>query len=118
MALSLNKEILAGAYDYLCTTPPFRNWNLPEGEDVVFKITRDPKIAGFYQKEKKTGRHIIGVSGVCIGRTATLMELMAHEMTHLHQACAGMASGSQHNAAFRKLAQSICKVHGFDPRMF
>jgi hypothetical protein len=43
---------------------------------------------------------------------------MAHEMIHLHQRVTGMENSAQHNAAFRKLAAHVCRLHGFDPKAF
>ena len=116
MTLPLNPEILEQAYEYVRATPPFCKWNLPDGEDVVFRVVWDPTRRGWYNKIK--GRHVIAVSSRCTGHTSSLIETMAHEMIHLHQESAGMENGAQHNAAFLKLAAQVCKVHGFDPKLF
>lgn len=117
MTLPLNHEILAAAYDYLRATPPFRDWNLPEAEDVKFVVIRDPKTAGWHKITR--GKDFIGVSSGCIGRTHSLMEVMAHEMIHLHQRDVCMDTrGVEHNAAFKKLVLKVAKFHGFDPLLF
>jgi hypothetical protein len=47
------------------------------------------------------------------------MAVMAHEMVHLHQRDVCMETpGAQHNAAFNKLAAKVCRLHGFDPKLF
>ncbi len=118
MTLPLNKEMLAAAYDYLRTTPPFAKWNLPEGEDVMFAVVRDPAVRGWYRLDEKS-RHSIGISTRCIGRTDSLLVTMAHEMVHLFQRDARIESPrAEHNAAFNKLAERVCKRHGWDPLLF
>lgn len=118
--LPLTPETLAGAYDYLCTTPPFNKWNLPDSEDVVFKLSRRKREAGRYQWDGE--RHTIAASIYAIAHTVSLMRFMAHEMVHLHLEATRMESRSGgtdvHNAAFRKFAAHVCKVHGFDPKAF
>lgn len=117
VTLPLDKETLEASYDYLRTTPPFSRWNLPDGEDVKFEVVRDRDIAGWHKMVN--GKHIIGISSGSIGRTHSLMEVMAHEMCHAHQRETNMETKkSEHNAAFRKLAVLVCKFHGFDPLLF
>jgi hypothetical protein len=120
MTLPLTPETLAGAYDYLRTTPPFKRWNLPESEDVRFlvsKLRRD-----FAQYHWDGEQHTISMSGAAIGQTYTLMEKMSHEMIHMHLEATGMESRGwdkdSHNKAFRKFAGDVCRFHGFDPKAF
>jgi hypothetical protein len=116
MTLPLNHYVLAAAYDYLAATEPFCRWNLPEGEDVAFKVIRDRQRCGSYQRVGDT--HTISISAAAIGHTTSLMQIMAHEMIHLHEEAAGMVTPAEHSAAFRKLAAVVCRFHGFDPKMF
>lgn len=120
MSLPLDKETLAAAYDYLRTTPPFSRWNLPESEDVAFSVSKTTADFGYYRFDGR--RHCINASSGKIGQTSTLMEFMAHEMIHLHLEQTGMESRRRtpttHNAAFRRFAAQVCKVHGFDPKAF
>lgn len=117
MTLPLNKETLEQAYEFLRVTPPFNRWNLPDGEDVKFVVIRDRDTAGWHKMVD--GKHIIGISRGSIGRTHSLMEVMAHEMCHAHQRETNMETkNSEHNAAFRKLAAMVCKIHGYDPLLF
>jgi hypothetical protein len=110
---------MAAAYDYLRTTPPFSRWNLPDSEDVAFKLSRRPREFGRYQWDGK--RHTITASIHGVGHTATLMRFLSHEMVHLYLEKMGWESGGgldTHNAAFRKFATQVCKHHGFDPKAF
>lgn len=122
MTLPLTVENLAAAYEYLRTTPPFNRWNLPEGDEIKFRISRITNEFGsyFWDREKKI--HIISISSASVGFSTTLLTTMAHEMIHLHLQITGMESkngtANTHNAAFRKYASETCRVHGFDPRAF
>jgi len=118
MTLPITRETIAAAYDFLCTTPPFRGWNLPDSEDVSFRVIRDPHVRGWYMLGHD-GKHTIAISSKCIGRTESLMETLAHEVVHLHQGEVNMETpGAEHNRAFYKLAERVCRVHGFDERLF
>jgi hypothetical protein len=116
MTVPLTRDTLAAAYDYLRSTPPFRSWNLPEPEEIVFRVAKTPGLYGWC--DHKRGRHVIAVSRQAVGHTMTLFETMAHEMLHLHEARAGVRSRSEHGPAFKKWSARICKVHGFDPKRF
>lgn len=117
MTLPLSQDTLRSLYDFLATTPPFSKWNLPDGEDVIFRVLRRPDRFGQYQW---TGnKHTIGISTACVGQTATLVQTMAHEMIHLHEEHNGACSpGAIHSAAFRKWAAQVCRIHGFDEKAF
>jgi hypothetical protein len=117
MSLPLTPDVLRSAYNYLVTTAPFNRWNLPDGDDVVFHVFASPAIAGEYRREGPT-THRIRVSRRVVGTTGTLMWIMAHEMIHLHEEHSGAVGRGQHSAAFRKWAAQVCKIHGFDVKMF
>lgn len=116
MTLPLNREVLESAYEFLKTTPPFKSWNLPEGEDMRFHVVRTPNPIAFYRRE--SGKHAISVSSACVGHTATLVQVIAHEMIHLHEALIGLESAAQHGKSFHQFASRVCKFHGFDPKGF
>lgn len=116
MTLPLTPDVLRGAYDYLNETEPFRRWNLPSGEDVVFHITRSRNDRGLYWFEN--GRHNIAISTGCIGWTLSLMEVMAHELIHLHEQANRACGRGEHSAAFNRWAAQVCRIHGFDPKLF
>lgn len=119
MTLPLTPETLEAAYEYLRTTPPFNSWSLPEGEEVKFKVGRRRDRFAHYQWDGK--RHTITVSSASVGQTATLLEKMAHELAHLHLEDSKMetrGTENTHSIWFRKFAEEICKVHGFDVKAF
>jgi predicted SprT family Zn-dependent metalloprotease len=118
MTLVLTPEILRAAYDYLKVTQPFDKWNLPDGEDIRFRVTRTGIERGlvYYQAGDET---IINISSACNGHTNSLMATMAHEMAHLIEMIHAMDDPkSEHGKAYKKLSNEICKIHGFDPKLF
>jgi len=93
---------------------------MPEGEDVKFIVG---KFGGtFAQYQWDGNRHTVSFSEKAIGHSYTLLVVLSHEMIHMHLEETGMEStsprASVHNAAFRKLAAQVCRVHGFDPKAF
>lgn len=115
MTLRLSPELLELTYDLLCHTAPFDRWNLPPGEDVTFKVIKSAALRGDYCWD---GQHTIRISSRSIGTLQTLTETMAHEMIHLHQQANGTVTRGEHNAAFNKFAEQVCKAHKFDPKAF
>lgn len=111
----MTPDVLRACYNFLSETLPFRNWNLPDGDDVEFVVVRDPSLFGWYSPIN--GRHRIGISETTVGHTDTLIRTMAHEMVHVHEHCSGPCRDG-HSRAFRKWAALVCKHHGFDPRAF
>ena len=114
MTLQLTPEALAAAYDYLRTTLPFRRWSLPPASEVRFTVNKDRKARGCHYH---TGRqHVIAVSRACIERTDSLMPVLAHEMCHARQTEKGLRRG--HGPNFQKMADAVCRHHGFDRALF
>lgn len=118
--LPLTPEVLAAAYDYLAACPPFSKWNLPDSDDVKFIVARSRQDFARYRWDGK--QHTISVSSASVGRTATLLEKMGHELIHLHLEETGMESKTgdenTHNIPFRKFAVQVCRVHGWDLKAF
>jgi hypothetical protein len=98
MTLPLTPETLAAAYDYLKSTPPFSSWNLPEAEDVEFKVSNRKGEFGRYQWDGK--KHTIAMSAKSIGQTETLLRYLSHEIVHLHLEATGMESTPGTGAGF------------------
>lgn len=119
MTLPLTPHMLAGAYEFLRTTPPFRGWKLPHADDVAFTVNKHQLHCGTYQ-EGPGDRHEITISSVCVGHTDSLVRYMAHEMIHLCQAIAKTVPKGkvQHNADFTRKAVAACRYHGWDSRLF
>ena len=119
MSLPLTPEILEAAYEFLRATPPFKGWKLPIGEEVEFAVIALRDREGDHTTYIGTTDHVIRVSSKRIGHTHSLIVVMAHEMIHARQAITKkFTSGVEHNADFRRLAATVCKLHGFDPKTF
>ena len=114
MTLRLTPEMLAAAYDFLRTTEPFRNWKLPEGEEVGFHILKTRNHSADYSFEN--GVHLIRVSAARNGHTASLLATIGHEMIHLRQQQIG--DRGHHTVKFAKMAARVCRAHGFDINTF
>ncbi len=114
--MNITPHMIAGAYDFLRECPPYRGWKLPHSEVIEFRVVRDAGCYGYFQFNK---RHIIGVNDHGVGHTFSLIKVTAHEMIHLHQYLNRLdSSGSVHNANFRKLSDQVCRLHGWDAKMF
>lgn len=116
MSLTLNPEMLAHAYEYLCCTPPFNKWNLPASEDVRFSIIRKKDRYAHYQLV--AGVHNIAVSSRWVGRHELLLATLAHELIHLHMEQACVEERNVHGPVFQKYADRVCKLHEFDRLIF
>lgn len=115
MTLPLTPHMLAGAYEFLRTTPPYRAWKLPHADTVAFTVNRHKGHIG----DSRGSPLELYVSTVICGTTATLMWVTGHEMIHLHQYLAKKETpGTVHNADFRRKAERACAYHGWDSRLF
>lgn len=116
MAVRFTAENLQHAYEFLASTPPFRGWGLPDAEDVRFRVVRDPALRGWYNVEN--GAHVIAVSSRTIGYTNNIIATVAHEMIHLYLREVGAEGRGEHGRAFNKLAAQVCRIHGWDTKLF
>ena len=116
--MHLDKEVLAGVYESLRICQPFRRWRLPPASDIKFVVTKQRDREGDYTRIVRTQQHFISVSGARISHYDSLAIVMAHEMIHLEQAVSKRETRGEHNADFRRKAARVCKVLGFDPRLF
>lgn len=117
----LTPGLLRVNYDMNRHTAPFDRWNLPDPEDVVFKVTRSRRTAGYHTTYIADGRHEIGISERCCGSLYTLTRIMQHEMVHAHQKNTVPKTetpGVEHNAAFRRESDKVCAIHGWDRMEF
>lgn len=119
--MKLNIDMLQHLYEYFAASEPFRRWNLPPAEDVVFKVARTSTLYGWHQtafvgrgKNRKLF-HYVTISAGKQAHTYTIATTMAHEMIHMvtDRTCKGLKA--EHGPVFRKLARLVAKHHGFDP---
>lgn len=113
MGIRLTPLVLESAYRFLQNTQPFKSWNLPHADTVVFRVLRTEHMG---QCESKNGQHEISISEKKVGHVFTLVETMAHEMTHLK--CDREGVRAHHGKDFQRWAKQVCKYHGFDPKAF
>lgn len=119
MYLRLTPDMLEAAYDYLRVSPPFNKWGFPAGETVGFHVSRSKKVMGSYTYEEADPQtHWIEISEVFVATSHTLLQIMAHEMIHMHQKIKGLKRGGEHNADFNRRAKRVCRYHGFDQNAF
>jgi len=116
MALHLTPDMLEATYELLRTTPPFRGWKLPPGDEVEFRVSAHAAYYGEYQWRGTC--HRITISARYASQLSSMMRTMAHEMIHLHQRIACTENKNQHNARFRRIAAMVSRLHGFDPASF
>lgn len=115
MSLKLTPELLAAAYTFLRTTPPFCRWKLPPAETVKFRVTQHKDLHG-QAWGGGTEPFCIDISAGTVGHTASLVITMAHEMVHIH--CFMQGEKAEHGARFKRCAATVCKYHGFDGKVF
>ncbi len=120
--MELTPETLRAAYAYLDATPPFNGWNLPDPEDVEFRVTQKSRTHGETHTVILGGTKFkfkIDISGKKHNHTASLILTMAHEMVHVHQRYNKInLTRSTHGKDFMALAKEVCDAHGFDPGQF
>lgn len=115
MSLHLTPEIIEAQYELLRLTPPFARWKLPHADGLEFKVLVTTERCGHF-RESDDGVHEIAIS---IGRVRTLADLattLAHEMVHLRQC--QQKHRDNHGATFNRLADQVCKHHGFNREDF
>lgn len=118
--LHITPALLAQAYELLAMTAPFSRWKMPPVDRVTFNVTATRHLRGACTHYKRTQpvEWLIDVSIVCIGRLDSLIEVMAHEMTHIQAKRKGPRNQGDHGAVYQKYAAQVCRHHGFDPRLF
>lgn len=114
MRLVLTPAMIEQSYELLRTTPPFRGWGLPPGDDVGFHVIRKPSVRAEFNV-------VGGVPQIYVTQQSAVMLVsllahVAHEMVHLRQHLLGLPR--THGAMFIKLRDQVCRWHGFDPGMF
>lgn len=111
--IEVNRAAIVAAYELLRTQRPFKGWKLPDGSDVEFLTIKGRHLYGDCDGET------IRVSVSRHGHLQTLLATVAHEMIHLHQMRNKLeTANTEHNADFRKRAVRVCRIHGFDPKVF
>lgn len=116
--LVFTRDTLRSTYAFLVETPPFCHWNLPDAEDVEFKVARTKTHFGWHRFDGTKHTIAVSRSNRSVRDTATLIATMAHEMIHVHEHHSSRCANGVHSAAFKKWAAQVCRIHGFDPKEF
>lgn len=125
--ITLTPETIDASYELLRTTLPFRRWNLPKGDDVVFRVVRSigctPYTWAQHLSDRQTtnpfkGQHLIDVNELRVRQLGTLIVTMAHELCHVRESMLISYTGEAHGATFNRLADQVCRHHGFDRGAF
>lgn len=115
MSLYITPEMCRLAYEYLRGTLPFRRWQLPPESKVIFEVVGTRAYMGACY----TGKPHIRISQTRVTTTQCLIETMAHEMIHMRQHFKGQNSDSlSHGPKWRKMADQVCRKHGFNRDYF
>ena len=114
--LVLTPDIAEAIYELLRLTPPFKSWRLPHADDIEFHITNHDDRHADSTSTAKKGHRIRVSNNICHSlRSAT--EAVAHEMCHIRQWCLG-ARRENHGPVFNRLADQVCRAHGFERGTF
>ena len=119
MSLHPNHDTMVDAYDLLRGTLPFRRWKLPHSDDVEFHCV---PLAGNAQAEhyvrSDNERHVFRLNPKRHGTIFSVLQTMAHEMCHMREYQLGSRRKGCHGALFNRLADQVCRIHGFDRGQF
>lgn len=115
--IRLTPETLAAAYDYICTMPPFEQWNLPDSSEVKFQVIKSRAVFGQVRWDGR--QYHMQISSSMCRRHGTLIATVAHEAIHIHQHSACFMRKNVHDRAFWLLADEVCRHHpDFDRAVF
>lgn len=112
----LTPDMLAGLYDVLRLTRPFKGWKLPPSEEVGFHVGDAESPQGEWWFDK--GQHQLRVSAKKHHTLHSATMTLAHEMCHMREKQIGARMDVQHGWQFKRLARSVCRHHGFDLGQF
>jgi hypothetical protein len=113
----ITPALIEASYELLRTTPPFRGWKLPPGDDVEFCVMRNNICSADYLR-LPNGTHRIRVNSRWNGSVERVVRAVAHEMVHMHLDIACPSDTAAHGKRFWRAARRVCRHHHFDPTGF
>src|SRR5262249_50899009 len=116
MTLHLTPGMIEAAYELLRQTPPFRRWGLPDPDDLEFRAVPLPNDDQGELCKFPDGRLRLTVNPNRHKTIHSMIMTLAHEMAHMRQE--QLKKKDHHGASFQRLADLVCKVHGFDRGQF
>ena len=116
--MHLSPVILERAYDFLRSTAPFSDWDLPEADEVEFHIHRH-RDNRFGDHAYRNGRHVIRLSDRRHNNYTVMLQTMAHEMGHLYQRQTDCKSrlSADHGPKFMRLMRRVGRRWGWKPEI-
>lgn len=114
--MHLTPERVAAVYDCLRAFRPFSRWNLPESDEIEFRVGVQEDAFAHYWREN--GQHAFEVSMLLVKDWQMLVETVAHEMIHLHQALRKTETKAEHNREWHRFADQVCAAFKFDRDKF
>lgn len=111
MGIHVTPELMEATYEYLRLTSPFKGWKLPHADDVDFYVMKTRENHGEHGMEGR--RHFVRISYRTHKTIFALILTMAHEICHMKD-----TSKADHGATFQRLADSVCRHHGWDRGQF
>ena len=117
MLPDITPDQLYACYEFMRIMPPFSSYKIPPASEVEFQIVNDHRLHGWHKRNENC-QNIFAISRNSVGHTVSLLFYVAHEMIHLVQAERGTHTRAAHNAEFRKIAEKVCEIHGFDLKVF
>jgi hypothetical protein len=108
--------MIEAAYNFIRTTPPFKGWSLPPGEEVEFHATRHRDLDGKYEFGGK--QHVITVSTALATDFTWMLQTVAHEMVHLSHQIKGLERRNPHGSVFLRHAKTVCRLNGWPLETF
>jgi hypothetical protein len=123
MGIHITADLIEASYERLRMTPPFNKWKLPHADDVEFHAVpiKGEASAEHYvlaDLEKKTEHHVIRINPKRHSTLHMLDATLAHEICHMREYHTGSRRVGCHGAQFKRLADLVCKHHGFDRGQF
>ncbi len=112
--MQVTPELLEATYELLRMMRPFRAWNLPHADNVVFRVIKGTRLYGQHCGEDN--KHEITISATRHTSLGILLATMAHEMVHAHQHI--RKDRDAHGKTFQHYADQVCKQMGFDRGSF
>ena len=114
--------MLETSYELLRLAPPFSKWKLPHADEIEFRVTMEEEEYGefcIYTRANTTKEKlVIGISCIHVRCYETLLAVMAHEMCHLREHRLKVRTTTLHGKVFQRLADQVCRHHGFKRNTF
>jgi len=117
MSLHMTPELLEQTYILCAETPPIKGWNIPDPDEIIFKVLSTKERLGHFRAGVNGGLHEIAVSNSNVGTLDMLIRTMLHEICHLED-FRRTGCGTNHGRGFTSLAKEVCKHHSLAVKGF